>query len=103
EVNITGPSAAIDAHGTYAIDQRELDFRGRINPFQESETFLGSVFDTVLSPLSSVLEVKLTGPLDKPNWAFVMGPTNLLRNLTQPGSPSRTEPSPLSPQAPTNP
>ena len=103
EVNITGPSAAIDAHGTYALDRRDLDFRGRIHPFQESESFLGSVFDTVLSPLSSVLEVKLTGPLDKPHWAFVMGPTNLLRSLTQPGSPPAADPVAPPPTTPPNP
>jgi hypothetical protein len=31
-----------------------------------------------------MLEVKLTGPLDKPKWAFVIGPTNFFRSLSQP-------------------
>ncbi|MFM8335198.1 MAG: hypothetical protein ACKODK_06525, partial [Opitutaceae bacterium] len=42
-----------------------------------------SVVGAVLTPLSSVLEVKLAGTLEKPSWSLVMGPTNLLRSLTE--------------------
>jgi hypothetical protein len=80
-VNITGPDAAMSAHGSYLLDRKELDFNARIFPFQESSFILKSVVGLVLTPLSGVLEVKLTGRLDKPEWAFVIGPTNFLRSL----------------------
>lgn len=80
-VNITGPDAAMSARGSYLLDRKELDFNARIFPFQESTFILKSVVGLVLTPLSGVLEVKLTGRLDKPEWAFVIGPTNFLRSL----------------------
>ena len=35
----------------------------------------------VLSPITNVFEVKLTGSLDKPEWALTLDPTNLIRSL----------------------
>lgn len=81
-VTLRGANSAIDAHGLYALDRRELDFNAKIFPFQESENLIKSVVSAVLTPLSNAFEVKLTGSLTKPNWAFVMGPTNLLRSLS---------------------
>jgi hypothetical protein len=43
----------------------------------------------VLSPLTTVFEVKLTGTLDDPKWGLVLGPANLLRALA-PGEPAPT-------------
>lgn len=81
DVALRGANSAIDAHGEYALDRRQLDFRAKVYPFQASDSVLKSVVGVVLTPLSSALEVKLTGTFDKPEWAFVMGPTNLLRAL----------------------
>ena len=91
-VSVTGRNSAIEAHGSYALDRDALDFNARVYPFQESKSLL-SVVGAVLSPLSTALEVKLTGPLGQPKWAFVIGPTNLLRSLTQPvpAAPERQE------------
>lgn len=90
-VNVTGANSAIDAHGSYALDRHELDFTAHVSPFQESTFFPTALLGVVLSPLTGVLDVKLTGLLNKPKWAFVNGPTNFLRNLAKPG---RTEPPP---------
>lgn len=99
EVSVTGSSAAVTARGAYSLDRGELDFNARIYPFQESKFILKTVVGAVLTPLSNVLEVKLTGELAKPKWAFVIGPTNILRNLGQsdpapPGTPA-PNPSPV--------
>lgn len=85
EVTLRGANSAIDAHGDYLLDKRELDFKAKLFPFQESESLIKTVVGAVLSPISNVFEVKLTGNLDKPQWAFVIGPTNFLRALA-PGS-----------------
>ncbi len=98
EVKFRGPNAAIDAHGSYAIQRRELDFNARIFPFQESENLIKTVVGAVLTPLSNAFEVKLTGSLDNPQWAFTMGPTNLLRSLT-PGD-ATDQPEPTAPDTP---
>jgi len=81
EVSLTGTDAAISAHGNYALQTRNLDFNARIFPFQESKFVLKSVFGAVLAPFSNFLEVKLSGNLGNPSWAFVIGPTNFFRNL----------------------
>lgn len=91
QLDATGANSAIDAHGSYELRHRALDFKARVNPFRESKFLPSIVMGAVLSPFASVLEVKLTGTLDKPTWAFVNGPTNFLRNLTRPNSPATPE------------
>ena len=93
KISVTGANSAIDAHGSYALDRHELDFTARVNPFQESSFIPSILLGAMLTPFASVLEVKLTGQLDKPAWAFVNGPTNFLRNLTKSGQPA-TPPTP---------
>lgn len=83
-VNVTGSNSAIHAHGHYSLEQQQLDFNARVYPFQESSSILQNVMGLMLTPLSAVLEVRLTGALHEPKWAFVIGPTNLLRSLAQP-------------------
>lgn len=105
QVKFLGPSAAIDAHGNYALGPRTLDFQARIYPFQESENLIKTVVGAVLTPLSNVFEVKLTGSLEKPDWAVTVRPTNLFRSgaPTDPpekpdaSRPPKADPSPTSP------
>lgn len=112
QVSITGANSSVSAHGTYYLTNRTLDFNARIYPFEESKFILKNVVGAVLSPLSTVLAVKLTGRIEKPSWSFVIGPTNFLRNLTQsaedkpaPGPTAPTPPAapPSSPPASTSP
>jgi hypothetical protein len=42
----------------------------------------------MIMPITSALEVKLTGNIEKPRWMFMNGPSNLLRNLGQAGAPA---------------
>lgn len=90
EVTLRGSNSAIDAHGSYAMDRQELEFNAKIFPFQESDNLLKTVVGAVLTPLSNAFEVKLSGTFTKPQWAFVMGPTNFLRSLV-PGSDAGTK------------
>jgi hypothetical protein len=82
ELRITGPTAAIDARGTYQLEQRKMDFNARVYPFEESRNLFASAVDFVLTPLSNVLELKLSGSLEQPDWRFVYGPTSFLRSIT---------------------
>lgn len=87
QINVTGSNSAIDAHGNYTLDRHELDFIARVNPFQESSFLPTALLGAVFTPFAPLLEVKLTGLIDKPKWAFVNGPTNFFRNLSKPASP----------------
>ena len=63
-----------------------------------------SVVGAVLTPLSAVLEVKLAGTLEKPSWSLVMGPTNLLRSITDsPADRKTTAPEPAATPSPSPP
>ncbi len=101
QVKLQGPRASIDAKGEYLLETKTLDFNARIYPLQESKFVVADALGALLTPLSNVLELKLTGPLGKPSWAFAFGPTSLLRALTRPlntgplapsGMPSPTPP-----------
>jgi hypothetical protein len=80
-ITVTGANSAIQAHGHYSIRDDQLDFNARLYPFQESDSLVQNFVGVMLLPFSAVLEVRLTGPLRDPNWAFVIGPTNLFRSL----------------------
>ncbi|MFM7749789.1 MAG: hypothetical protein ACKPB0_05165, partial [Opitutaceae bacterium] len=104
KVELRGANSAIDAHGDFTLGRNELSFNAKVFPFQESGNVLKSVVGAVLTPLSSVLEVKLVGTLEKPSWSLVMGPTNLLRSLTEsPADRKAPAPEPPSPPPPPTP
>lgn len=92
-VRITGPRAAIEAQGDYFLDRKSLDMKAKLFPFEESKNLFGVAVGLVFSPFSQALEFRLTGPLDKPSWAFVFGPTSMLRTITGNGR-SESAPSP---------
>jgi AsmA-like C-terminal region len=83
KVNVTGANSAIEAKGDYWLDKKTLEFNAKVYPFGETKFLPGEVLDKFLTPVSNLTEVKLTGTLDQPKWAFVLGPTNLFRKLTQ--------------------
>ncbi|MBI5693849.1 MAG: hypothetical protein HZC55_27560 [Verrucomicrobia bacterium] len=98
KIELRGANSAIDAHGDFALDRRELNFVAKVFPFSESGNVLKTVVGAVLTPLSNVLEVKLTGTFEKPHWAFVMGPTNLLRAIAEGGESPKAPATPEKPR-----
>ena len=102
-VRISGPRAAIEASGTYHMEDKQLEFVTKVYPFEESRSLLGTALGTVLAPLSSVLEVNLTGRIDNPSWAFVYGPTSFFRALTGSDATSATPTAPAPTPAPSTP
>ena len=101
DVQITGPSAKLEAHGYYAMDQRAMNFSSKFYPFEQGKTLLASAVDLVLTPVSAALELKLSGALDNPKWYFSYGPTGLLRKLAgtsdqaAPPAPAETKAPPM--------
>ncbi len=99
DLKLTGANSEIDAKGSYALDAQELDFNAKVFPLGESKYFLPQIFNAVLAPLSEILEVRLTGSLAKPEWAFVHGPTNFFRNLGPARAAEPDKPAPEKPAA----
>jgi hypothetical protein len=98
DLTVTGANSAIRARGTYDVERRQLDFNARIYPFQESKSIL-QVFNVLSTPLSAALQVRLTGSVEKPAWAFTYGPLNLMRGAGGlPAAPA--PPSPLAHPSP---
>ncbi len=83
-LRLTGPSASVQADGTYTLPEGQLDFTAKVRPFEQRTDILSSTVGWMLSPLSSALEVELAGTLDNPDWTFSYGPTRLLRRITGP-------------------
>jgi hypothetical protein len=82
QVKLLGPSASIVANGDYLLDARTLDFNASVYPLQESKLALPYGLGLLLTPISDFLSLRLTGPLEKPSWVFVLGPTNILRGIS---------------------
>lgn len=81
ELRLTGPSALIESKGVYTLPAGTLDFKAKIRPFDQAGGILSSTANFVTSPLSSVLEVELSGTIEEPTWIFTYGPTKLFRRL----------------------
>ena len=75
-LKVSGPSAVIDAKGDYVLASKSLDFLARLKPYEESRNPLKAAIGIVLNPLTSILELKLTGPLSKPAWSLALGSGN---------------------------
>jgi len=72
DLKVTGPSAVIDAHGEFVFDTTALDFTAKFKPFDENKTILTTALGMVINPITSILELKLSGLLSKPSWSVDM-------------------------------
>ncbi|MDX2185483.1 MAG: AsmA-like C-terminal region-containing protein [Opitutaceae bacterium] len=90
-LKITGPSAEIQARGDYLLKAKEMRIDATVYPFAESKNPFATTMGFVLSPLSAVLELRLEGTLEKPDWHFIRGPTELFRRLLPSGDAKSTE------------
>ena len=73
DLKITGPSAAIDAKGDFYFKNNNLDFTAKFKPFEESKSLFTAAIGVVINPITSILELKLNGPLSNPNWSIDFG------------------------------
>lgn len=74
DLKVTGPSALIDARGKYTFASNALDFSAKFKPYEDPGSLLAAAVSIVLNPLTSILELKLNGPLGDPKWSVVVGP-----------------------------
>jgi len=105
DITVSGANSRIDARGSYGVDRHALNFNARVYPLRENKSLPGQLLGGFLTPLSELSRVRLTGSPDKPQWALVLGPTNLVRTLLSSGNrsanpPAAAPPSPLAHPAP---
>lgn len=96
DLKVTGPSAVIDAHGQYTLAGNSLDFSARFKPYDQPGSLLAAAVSIVINPLTSILELKLGGRLDDPQWSVSIGSSSA-PNAPAPVKPA--EPAPATPAA----
>ena len=97
DLRISGRSAVIDARGNFTFATKALDFTARFKPYEENRNLLTGVIGIVINPITSILELKLTGPISKPDWSIVVGgssshPETPVPAPKPPAEPPATEP-----------
>ncbi len=88
DLKVTGPSAVIDARGNYTLATNALDFSAKFKPYDQPGSLLAAAFSLVLNPLTSILELKLGGRLDDPNWSVSIGSSSA-PNAPAPAKPAK--------------
>ncbi len=88
DLKVTGPSAVIDARGRYTFSTSALDFTAKFKPYEQPGSLLAVAVSIVMNPLTSILELKLNGPLSDPKWSFAVSPGS------KSAAPAAPEPSP---------
>ncbi len=90
DLKITGSTAVIDARGNFTFASSALDFTARFKPYEENRNIITGVIGLVMNPLTSILELKLTGPVSKPDWSIVVGGSSSHPEAPAPKSPSES-------------
>ena len=94
DVRIAGPSAVIDAKGDYLIGTKSLDFTARLKPYEETRNPLTAVVGIVINPLTSIFELKLSGPIVKPSWSLAIGSSASAKNSMPAPAPEKSDEKP---------
>ncbi|MDP2136866.1 MAG: AsmA-like C-terminal region-containing protein [Candidatus Didemnitutus sp.] len=89
DLRVTGPTAAIEARGKYVIQDKTLDFTARLRPYEANRNLITGVIGIVVNPLAGILEMRLTGPIRKPNWSLSLGSSTTREKVpASPGTPA---------------
>lgn len=100
DLRVTGSTAVIEAKGDYRLTEQTLDFTARLKPYEENRNIFTAAIGIVINPLTSILELRLTGPIQKPVWSFSLGSSTPARDTTTPAPPAETSPPPRAPAEP---
>ena len=96
DLSLTGPLSRAEARGVMDRRGGALDFRVRVFLLDESSNIFSGLLQPVFRPLGRMMELRLRGTLDTPEWNLLFDP----RNLFGGGSPPPTTVPPLPTPAP---
>ncbi len=89
DIRVTGPTALIEGKGDYRLSDRTLNFTAKFKPYEENRNPLTFVVGIVVNPLASILDLRLTGPIQKPNWSVsILGSGGAGRAPEKPAEPA---------------
>ena len=77
DLELTGPSTRVKAKGVVNLDDKTLDFRLKTYPLGEVKFPIVAGVAFLLRPITSLFEVRATGPIDDPEWNMVLNPGGL--------------------------
>lgn len=96
DLKVTGRSALIDARGNFTLATNALDFTARLKPYEENRNLITGVIGLVINPITSILELKLTGPISKPDWSIFVGSSSAQPDSVAPAVKISPDPAPPS-------
>jgi len=100
DLKVTGPSAVIDGRGKYSYVTNALDFNAKFKPYDQPGSLLAAAVGLVMNPLTSILELRLTGPLRDPKWSVdITGPMSSSHPNDQGKPPASPKPPAVVPPA----
>lgn len=73
DMKVTGPNSVIDLRGSYSMQTGNVAFTGRFKPYEQGRNIFTGALGLVLNPLTSIIELKLNGPLRSPQWTYSLG------------------------------
>ncbi len=94
DLKVTGPSAVIDARGKYSFTANALDFNAKFKPYDQPGSLLAAAVSLVINPLTSILELKLSGPLAEPKWSVEVTSPSSKPKTPESAKPAAPEPPP---------
>lgn len=100
EAVMTGQKALVKLSGEYALDTQFAILNAKVYPLSQSKSVLGKGLGFLLTPVTHLTELKLTGSLDAPKWRFSYGPTSLFRAITGKTDEAPPAPAVQEPQVP---
>ncbi|MEM9157740.1 MAG: AsmA-like C-terminal region-containing protein [Verrucomicrobiota bacterium] len=66
DLTIEGPRSVMDGSGYYDLEEEEMDIKMRLFPFRKSNMIHTRAIGLVLTPISAVFELSMTGELSDP-------------------------------------
>ena len=101
DMKVTGPNSVIDLRGSYSMQTGNVAFTGRFKPYEQGRNIFTGALGLVLNPLTSIIELKLGGPLGSPQWSYSLGQSAAERPADSP--PPATQTPPVDAAAPSKP
>lgn len=77
-LKLRGPISGIEAEGYYDLQEQLMDIQARVILLSETGIpLITPLFRGITRPFGYILEVRLTGSADQPNWRLMIDPRNI--------------------------
>ncbi len=77
DLRFYGPNALVQASGDLRFPHHEIDFKIKVKYLERAVNPISTALSPLFKPLVDSLEVDLWGTIAKPEWRFLMDPSNI--------------------------